>query len=125
MDDLAIQGQDRGEYGLIAFSPMLLAIANGLVLLPGCIVQKGEQPFNVHDLSAPFYRTGFQSIQDAARKQAVPHFLADRCLVEQVQRNNLVGHGDRKARSPLGVREPQWLGTKYTARRKGEEMKGG
>jgi hypothetical protein len=26
---------------------------------------------------------------------------------------------------PSGVREPQWLGTKYTTRRKGEVMKGG
>jgi hypothetical protein len=39
MDDLAIQGQNRGEYGLIAFSPVLFAIANGLVLLPSRIAQ--------------------------------------------------------------------------------------
>ena len=26
---------------------------------------------------------------------------------------------------PCGAREPQWLGTKYTTRRKGEAMKGG
>jgi hypothetical protein len=26
---------------------------------------------------------------------------------------------------PFGVREPQWLGTKFTFRRKGEAMKGG
>jgi hypothetical protein len=27
--------------------------------------------------------------------------------------------------SPVGAREPQWLGTKFTFRRKGEAMKGG
>ena len=26
---------------------------------------------------------------------------------------------------PFGAREPQWLGTKFTSRRKGEAMKGG
>ena len=54
MDDPAIQGQKRGEDGLIALGAVLLANANGLVLLPGRIVQKGKQPLDVRNLSTRF-----------------------------------------------------------------------
>ena len=38
---------------------------------------------------------------------------------------SLGGNPSAVCPDPEGVREPQWLGTKYAIRRKGEAMKGG
>ena len=49
--------------------------------------------------------------------------------IEEISPGSRSAPGVQRAKNsavdPFGVREPQWLGTKYAIRRKGEAMKGG